>query len=446
MLALELDDTHARACLLLCQALMKTRNWEEALAAATKAIELGHREGHRERGAVYMGMSSAVRADARFRFGSGDAPDLSAARQSKDSEAVSGDRTRGAATETPDASSDAKTVHGGNGDASELATGSVGVDPLVLASSDLNVAVRLDAGDVNALRLRAEVRRLLGDAARAEEDERAVREIEKTTDAQKKPKDFAEGDPDDGFYDDRGILCVVCLDAPRDTRLSPCAHSALCGDCAKACKERQGACPICNREIKAIEWGSFAQTFAPAEAKLHFARLASAVKKAKEEDARGVGGDAESIFGGTSAGDASSSLASSGSSGSSGTLASSRRTMPTLTPASFVRARRSPRDDEEDGFDSFRLRPATPPRDFSEYTVGAGMEDDLETLATPTPSRPSRPSTFGSRETGVFGDVASFGVTGSPAPMGGTGNLGSSARGEAFSESPPERPETPRFE
>ena len=54
-------------------------------------------------------------------------------------------------------------------------------------------------------------------------------------------------------------------------------------------------------------------------------------------------------------------------------------------------------------------RPGTPERDFSEYTVGAGMEDDLETPTTPA----------GNRASGVFGDVAGFGLTSSPTPMGG---------------------------
>ena len=68
--------------------------------------------------------------------------------------------------------------------------------------------------------------------------------------------------PGETFVDDSGLVCVVCIDAPRDTRLMPCEHSALCGDCAKACRDRQGSCPICNTKIKAIEWGSFARTFA----------------------------------------------------------------------------------------------------------------------------------------------------------------------------------------
>ena len=141
----------------------------------------------------------------------------------------------------------------------------------------------------------------------------------------------------------------------------PCEHSALCGDCAKECRDRQGSCPICNAKIKAIEYGSFSRTFAPAEAKMHLARLASAVKKAKEQDDEEADLE-ESSLGGTRS--------------TVGSRASAR-SMPTLSGAFPSEARRAAEENE------LGIRPRTPERDFSEYTVGAGMEDDLEPDSTP---------------------------------------------------------------
>jgi hypothetical protein len=198
---------------------------------------------------------------------------------------------------------------------------------------------------------------------------------------------------------------VVCIDAPRDTRLMPCEHSALCGDCANECRDRQGSCPICNAKIKAIEYGSFSRTFAPAEAKMHLARLASAVKKAKEaEEADDEEAELEeSSLGGTR---------------STVDSRASARSMPTLSGAfpSTSEARRIAEENE------LGIRPRTPERDFSEYTVGAGMEDDLEPDSTPagTLNRTALRS-------GVFGDVAGFGLTSSPTPMGAVGDAARAA-------------------
>ena len=348
-LAVKLEPTHARACLLLCQALSRLGRLDDALDAATRAISLGHKEGHRERGAVYSGMHERMEAG----MGARDSASPSAASETSSS-----------------------------------------TEPMVSALSDLNVALRIDPSDAKALRLRARARRALGDGRRADEDDAAAARAD--AEARETQKQNAAGGPSRSFavVDDGGLVCVVCIDAPRDTRLMPCEHSALCGDCAKECRDRQGACPICNAKIKAIEYGSFARTFAPAEAKMHLARLASAVKKAKEQ------ADAEESE--------ASELASAASLGGTASTVGSRASahaMPTLTPVSFCpeTARRAAEEEAE------ALRPGTPERDFSEYTVGAGMEDDLETPTTPA----------GNRASGVFGDVAGFGLTSSPTPMGG---------------------------
>jgi tetratricopeptide (TPR) repeat protein len=362
-LAVKLEPTHARACLLLCQALSRLGRLDDALDAATRAISLGHREGHRERGAVYAGMHERVVAP--------------------------GEGTRASA------------------ESAESSESSSATSLVVSALSDLNVALRIDPSDVKALRLRARARRALGDGRRADEDDAAVARAEAEAARKEKQKLEAAGDL---FVDDSGLVCVVCIDAPRDTRLMPCEHSALCGDCAKECRNRQGSCPICNTRIKAIEWGSFLRTFAPAEAKMHLARLASAVKKAKEQDDVSLESESEDSDG-SSLGD-SQALAGS---------ESSTRTMPTLTPVSFESAysRRLEREDTAGA-----PRPGTPERDFSEYTVGSGMEDDLEMPTTPV----------GNRSSGVFGDVAGFGLTSSPTPMGAIG--GALARAEEDVEGP----------
>ena len=51
---MELHPRHKRAFLLRCQALSKLKRWDEAIDDANVAIGLGHREGHRTRGAVHL--------------------------------------------------------------------------------------------------------------------------------------------------------------------------------------------------------------------------------------------------------------------------------------------------------------------------------------------------------------------------------------------------------
>ena len=362
-LAVKLEPAHARACLLLCQALSRLGRLDDALDAATRAISLGHKEGHRERGAVYSGMHERMDAG----IGARDSASPSAASETSSS-----------------------------------------TEPMVSALSDLNVALRIDPSDAKALRLRACARRALGDGRRADEDDDA--------EARETQKQNAADGPSFAFVDDGGLVCVVCIDAPRDTRLMPCEHSALCGDCAKECRDRQGSCPICNAKIKAIEYGSFSRTFAPAEAKMHLARLASAVKKAKEQDDEEADLE-ESSLGGTRS--------------TVGSRASAR-SMPTLSGAFPSEARRAAEENE------LGIRPRTPERDFSEYTVGAGMEDDLEPDSTPagTLNRTALRS-------GVFGDVAGFGLTSSPTPMGAVGDAARAAEVIAAAEDADDAPDTP---
>ena len=363
-LAVKLEPAHARACLLLCQALSRLGRLDDALDAATRAISLGHKEGHRERGAVYSGMHERMEAG----MGARDSASPSAASETSSS-----------------------------------------TEPMVSALSDLNVALRINPSDAKALRLRACARRALGDGRRADEDDAAAARAD--AEARETQKQNTADGPSFAFVDDGGLVCVVCIDAPRDTRLMPCEHSALCGDCAKECRDRQGSCPICNAKIKAIEYGSFSRTFAPAEAKMHLARLASAVKKAKEQD------DEEADLEETRS--------------TVGSRASAR-SMPTLSGAFPSEARRTAEENE------LGIRPRTPERDFSEYTVGAGMEDDLEPDSTPagTLNRTALRS-------GVFGDVAGFGLTSSPTPMGAGGDAARAAEVIAAAQDADDAPDTP---
>ena len=133
------------------------------------------------------------------------------------------------------------------------------------AVADLNIALRIEPSDRKAWRLRSKAHEALGNARRAAED---------AAEAERKDEDADAG------------LCVVCIDEPRATRLNPCDHNALCAECARECQRHHGVCPICNARIKAIEYGSFMGTFAPAgDDVLSNDRLASAIKKAREESA-----------------------------------------------------------------------------------------------------------------------------------------------------------------
>ena len=324
-----------------------------ALVDATTAIGLGHKEAHRERAVVYFENHISVTATHEGNTVEKKVP----------------------IRDITNASAKEKTSPVKN----ENKKSETSADDLSHALSDLNVALRLDPGDNAALKLRAQVRTALGDHKKAKEDELIIKKLDDELTNSKNAKKNEEKP-----IDDSGLLCVVCIDAPRDTRLSPCAHSALCGDCAKECRDKLGSCPICNQKIKAIEWGwNFGKTFAPAEAKILLAKMASAVKKAKEFDDDSCSGDDRSDEHNSTCG-----------------------TMPTLTvPMRGV-----------DSVDTSAERPSTPDqlvstlsRDFSEYTVGDVMEDDLEISVTPVRSG-----------SGIFEDaIVGFGMTGSPTPMGG---------------------------
>ena len=45
------------------------------------------------------------------------------------------------------------------------------------------------------------------------------------------------------------LLCVICLDAPREVLLKPCKHYCLCSNCSNELRD----CPICKRGIQEME-------------------------------------------------------------------------------------------------------------------------------------------------------------------------------------------------
>ena len=47
-------------------------------------------------------------------------------------------------------------------------------------------------------------------------------------------------------------VCVVCLDAPRDTMLFNCGHVCACAKCVDELRSRDFACPVCREPIKRV--------------------------------------------------------------------------------------------------------------------------------------------------------------------------------------------------
>ncbi len=56
--------------------------------------------------------------------------------------------------------------------------------------------------------------------------------------------------------------CVVCMSAPRGTRLRPCFHSLLCAPCAADLVRRGDGCPACRAAVERYEEGAFNATYA----------------------------------------------------------------------------------------------------------------------------------------------------------------------------------------
>jgi hypothetical protein len=58
--------------------------------------------------------------------------------------------------------------------------------------------------------------------------------------------------------------CMLCMDAPRNTRLRPCCHVVFCENCALEALQRNITCPLCRRRFERYDVGDFNQTYVPA--------------------------------------------------------------------------------------------------------------------------------------------------------------------------------------
>ncbi len=69
----------------------------------------------------------------------------------------------------------------------------------------------------------------------------------------------------DGDWAVVGLECVMCMEAPRGTRLRPCCHALLCAGCAADLMRRGSPiCPTCRTVVERWEEGVFPATYAPA--------------------------------------------------------------------------------------------------------------------------------------------------------------------------------------
>jgi hypothetical protein len=58
--------------------------------------------------------------------------------------------------------------------------------------------------------------------------------------------------------------CIMCMDAPRNTRHRPCCHVVYCAMCAQDALERRVVCPMCRGRVERYDVGNFNATFVPA--------------------------------------------------------------------------------------------------------------------------------------------------------------------------------------
>jgi serine/threonine protein kinase len=60
--------------------------------------------------------------------------------------------------------------------------------------------------------------------------------------------------------------CIICMDAPRRTRLRPCCHVVFCEECAAEYTRRNRHCPVCRQNVLRFDVGDFRATYEPVHA------------------------------------------------------------------------------------------------------------------------------------------------------------------------------------
>ena len=53
------------------------------------------------------------------------------------------------------------------------------------------------------------------------------------------------------------VLCVICLDAPKQTLLLPCKHLCVCDSCAEESCQPGTKCPLCRNTVASIVSGVY---------------------------------------------------------------------------------------------------------------------------------------------------------------------------------------------
>ena len=59
--------------------------------------------------------------------------------------------------------------------------------------------------------------------------------------------------------------CMVCMDAPINTRFRPCYHAVVCEECAVELVSRRerAECPVCKGHFLSYDKGKFNATYVP---------------------------------------------------------------------------------------------------------------------------------------------------------------------------------------
>ena len=65
-----------------------------------------------------------------------------------------------------------------------------------------------------------------------------------------------------GSASNRALECLICMDAPRASKFSPCGHVAACTACAQLMLAQHRPCPVCRSPLSDVVPGEYYSTFA----------------------------------------------------------------------------------------------------------------------------------------------------------------------------------------